>query len=333
MVGRDVLAIGASAGGVAALRLLANQFPADLDAAVLVTIHLRHPSVLDEILTDAGPLPAAFAKDGEAVEKRRIYIAPPERHLLLYGEHLWLGDGPRENYSRPALDPMFRSAAVCCGARAIGVVLTGCLGDGALGLLALKRCGGIVVVQDPCDADYPDMPTATLGRVQADHIERLPNMADLLKKLVREPAGAPRPAPEDLKFEVEIAKTGSAPQPIDSVANAKRSVFSCPECGGVMWEFDDGQAAHYRCHVGHAYASEVLSAALEENVLRALAVAQRTLEDRNELMQKLHKEAVDKGRVAAAKDWARLAQETERQLGALKDSVKNIQRLGPALQR
>ncbi len=142
---------GAGAGRLAALKLLASQFPAD-HAAVLVTIHLRHPSILDEILAAAGPLPAAFAKDGEAVEKRRIYIAPPERHLLLYGEHL-LGDGlGKLCRSRPRSN--VPSAAVCCGAWATGVILSGSLGDGALGLLALKGCGGIVVVQDPCDADY-----------------------------------------------------------------------------------------------------------------------------------------------------------------------------------
>jgi two-component system, chemotaxis family, protein-glutamate methylesterase/glutaminase len=161
MLNRDVLAIGTSAGGVEALRFLAKGFPPDFPASVLVTIHLssRFGSSLDKILSQTGPLAAGFAADGEILEKSRIYIAPPERHLLLDADRLYLGNGPRENNARPAIDPMFRSAAVCCGARAIGVVLTGTLRDGASGLWALKQSGGITVVQDPNDALHPPVGT------------------------------------------------------------------------------------------------------------------------------------------------------------------------------
>src|SRR5262249_2296055 len=145
MANRDIVAIGTSAGGVAALLFLAKNFSANLPATVLVTLHLPNQpgSTLDEILARAGPLPAAFAHDQQVLRKGRIFIAPPGRHLLVDGEHLSLGMGPRENNVRPAIDPMLRSAAICCGGRAIGVVLTGTMGDGASGLHAVSECGGL----------------------------------------------------------------------------------------------------------------------------------------------------------------------------------------------
>ena len=195
MTHRDILAIGTSAGGFEALRFLAGEFPPDLPASVLVVIHLssQFRSTLDAILTQGGPLPASFAQDGEKFERGRIYIAPPERHLLVDSERLRLGWGPRENHAKPALDPLFRSCALCCAPRAIGAVLTGALGDGAAGLLALKQCGGITVVQDPSDAAFPEMPTTALTRLKPDHVVGLSGMPALFDALVRRPAGQPTP--------------------------------------------------------------------------------------------------------------------------------------------
>jgi two-component system, chemotaxis family, protein-glutamate methylesterase/glutaminase len=147
MANRDILAIGTSAGGVEALRFLASEFPADFDASILVVIHLssQFKSMIDAVLSQSGPLPAAFAAPGEKLQRGRIYIAPADRHLILDGDRLRLGHGPRENNSRPSIDPLLRSVGLCCGPRAIGAVLTGTLGDGASGLLALKQCGGVTV--------------------------------------------------------------------------------------------------------------------------------------------------------------------------------------------
>jgi chemotaxis response regulator CheB len=158
MANRDVVAIGTSAGGVEALQFPARAFPRDLPASILIVIHLsgQFHSALDVILNQAGPLLVSFAKDGERLERSRTYIAPLERHRLLEGDRLQLGHGPPENHVRPAIDVMFRSIALCCGARAIGAILTGTLGDGASGLKTLKQCGGITVVQDPDDAAFPD---------------------------------------------------------------------------------------------------------------------------------------------------------------------------------
>jgi len=233
MANRDILAIGTSAGGVDALLRLAGGLPADLPASVLVTIHLsRHfVSALDQVLSDAGPLPARFAKDGEPLRKRQIYLAPPDRHLLVEDEHLRLGSGPRENNSRPSIDAMLRSAAVCCGGRTVGVVLTGTLGDGASGLWAVRQCGGLTVVQDPHDAAFAEMPQTALEKARPDHVVSLDDMPRLLSGLVHQPAGETVEAPSSLRYETGIARKGGlAMDDMDRIA--RRSVLACPDCHG-----------------------------------------------------------------------------------------------------
>jgi len=184
MSNRDVLAIGASAGGVDALVYLARHFPADFPAAIVATVHLSPygRSSLDRILGNAGPLPAKFAIDGAPVERGTIHLAPPDRHLIMDRDRLWLGDGPRENNSRPAIDPMLRSVAACCGARAVGAVLTGTLGDGASGLWTVGQLGGCTVVQDPDDAAFSEMPINALKLTQPDHVVALDDMPALLTR-------------------------------------------------------------------------------------------------------------------------------------------------------
>jgi len=207
MANRDILAIGTSAGGFEALRFLARSFPTDFPAAVLVCIHLpgHFRSALDRILSRDGRLPAVFAKSGMMPERGRIYIAPPGCHLLADGT-LQLGNGRSENFARPAIDPMFRSVAVCCGVRAIGVVLTGMLYDGADGLWGINRCGGLAVVQDPEDAEFCEMPVAALRRVAPDHVVTLAEMPPLLTALAAQPPGEPVPVPESIKLQVELAR-------------------------------------------------------------------------------------------------------------------------------
>jgi two-component system, chemotaxis family, protein-glutamate methylesterase/glutaminase len=315
MANRDVLAVGTSAGGVEALIFLAGHFRPDFPASILVTIHLpsHSASSLHELLTRAGSLSASFAADGERLRKAHIYIAPPDRHLLLDGDRLSLGFGPRENNSRPAIDPMLRSTAVCCGSRAIGLVLTGTLGDGASGLWAIRQCGGIAVVQDPTDAAFSEMPLTALNRAKPDHVVRLADMPALLHGLAHEPIGAPRPVPRSIAYEVEVARDGrSSMNNMDNLG--RRSVLACPDCGGVMWEIDEDELVHYRCHVGHIYAAELMSVALDENLRRALASALRALEERVALACKLYKEALDSGHRLLADNWLQKAREFEREM-------------------
>ena len=331
MANRDVLAIGTSAGGVEALLFLAKHFSREFPAAVLVTIHLpsHSRSELDGVLMRAGSLPAQFARDGDVVSNGHIYIAPPNRHLLLDGERLALGTGPRENNARPAIDPMLRSTAVCCSGRAIGVVLTGSLGDGASGLWAIRQAGGIAVVQDPKDAAFSEMPMTALNRAKPDHVVSLSAMPALLESLVQQPAGEPRPLPRSVKYEVQIARNGSSSMDdMDSIGH--RSVLACPDCGGVMWELDEEDMVRYRCHVGHSYTAELMSLALDDNLRRALASALRALEERVALGRKLYRQAVDGGHRLLAQNWADKTREFEREMDVIRASIGRMDRIAAA---
>jgi two-component system chemotaxis response regulator CheB len=323
MANRDVLAIGTSAGGVAALLFLAKSFPADFPAAILVTIHLpSHPrSVLDGILTRAGPLPAAFAKDGDVLRNSRILIAPPGRHLIVDGDTVALGIGPRENNARPAIDPMLRSAALCCGHRTVGVVLTGTQGDGASGLWAISQCGGATVVQDPHDAAFPEMPLNALNRSLPQHVVRLADLPALLEKLVHQPAATPLPPPPRLTYEVAVARSGRyIMDEMDRIG--RRSVLACPDCHGVMWEIDEGDLVRYRCHVGHAHTADTMSLALDENLRQALGSALRGLEERVALAERLRRQAADRGQNEAADHWAARKNEHEVEADVIRKAIR-----------
>lgn len=332
MSNRDVIGIGASAGGIQALLSLVGKLPSDLTAAVLVTIHL-HPnfrSSLDEIISRAGALPALFAHEGQTYRSGRIYLAPPDRHLLVYGERLRLGTGARENNSRPAIDPMLRSIAVCCGTRAIGAVLTGTLGDGASGLWAVDRCGGITLVQDPNDAAFPEMPLNALRRITPDYVLPMADIATTLVELTQRPAGEPVAVPGNIPMEVDIAR-GETRDPRATMEDmdeiGRRSLLACPQCHGVMWEIDEGELTHYRCHTGHAYTTELLSLALDDSVRRALASAERALEERLTLTQGLRRQADQSNHRASASNWASRLIEVQEELNALRTAMRRVDEL------
>ena len=322
------MAIGTSAGGVEALIALAKHLPAPFPAAILVTIHLPSgfQSSLDQILTRAGRLPARFVADGEKPGRGVIHLAPPGHHLLLEGDRFTLGAGPLENNARPAIDPMLRSAAVCCGSRSVGVVLTGMLGDGASGLWALRRCGGVTVVQDPDDAAFPEMPRTARNRAAPDHVVRLAEMPALLTSLVHQPAGAGVPVPETLRFQVDIAKNGhSGMKEMDKIG--RRSVLSCPDCGGVMWEIDEGDLVRYRCHVGHAYTAEVMSLALDQSLRHALSSAHRGYQERVALMKRMHESATVRGDNRLAATWRDKAEAYRKEGEAIEDAIRRLDRI------
>ena len=328
MPNRDIIALGTSAGGVKALQFLLGKLPAKFDAALLVTIHLaeNYVSGFDQILARSGPLPARFARERQTVERGCIYVAPPKCHLLLAGDYLELGYGPRENNARPAIDPMFRSVALCCGSRSIGIVLTGMLGDGAAGLLALKQCGALTVAQEPSDAAFPEMPAAAVRRARPDHVVALAEMPALLKKLVQQPAGDPFPIPERLRFEVDIARNGHFKMS-DMDRIGRRSALACPDCHGVMWEIEEGDIVRYRCHVGHAYTADAMAYALDENLTRALATALRALDERIAITEKLRDKAIDSHHKTSAEWWQRRRDETQREADIIRDSIRRMERM------
>ncbi|WP_442756108.1 chemotaxis protein CheB [Methylocystis sp. JAN1] len=323
MDNRDILAIGTSAGGFEALRYLTSQFNEDFGASVLITIHLPSdfPSQLDRLLSRAGRLPAAFASNNQEFAKGRIYIAPPDYHLLVVDHRLVLGAGARENHARPAIDPMLRSLAACCGERAVGVILTGTLSDGAAGLWALKECGGLTVVQDPAGAAFPDMPQAALLRSSPDHIAPLSEIPALLQRLIQQPRGERKEVPERFKLEVEIAKGGLvAMADMDHIG--RRSIFSCPDCGGAMWEITNGDLVRYRCHVGHAYTAETMDATINHEFQDAMAITLRTLKERLALARQLEMQATKKGWSDEAKSWGRKIEQLEQEMAVIAAAIR-----------
>jgi two-component system chemotaxis response regulator CheB len=334
MANRDLVAIGTSAGGVEALVVLAKGLRADFPASVLVTIHLPsdHRSELDQILGRVGPLPTVFASDGDVLRKARIYLAPPGRHLLVDGKRIMLGYGPRENHARPAIDPMLRAAAVCCANRSIGVVLTGTMGDGASGLRALKHAGGVTIVQDPKNAAYSEMPATALMQSAPDHIVHLAQIPVLLNFLVRQLADEPKPVADLVKSELEIARTGrSSMEQMDDIG--RRSVLSCPDCGGVMWEIVDDDLIRYRCHVGHAFTADLMSVAHDEDLHRALATALRVLEERIALTQRLRQQANERHCPLVVANWAERARGFEQKANLIRDSIRRMDEMAVRFQQ
>jgi two-component system chemotaxis response regulator CheB len=299
MPGHDVVVVGFSAGGIEALVRLVRDLPDNLAAALLVVHHFPPTgvSLLPEILSRAGPLPAKHAVDGESIHCGRIYVAPPDRHLLPNNGNIRLTRGPRENGHRPAIDPLFRTAAKSYGPRVIGVLLSGTLDDGAVGLMLVKQMGGIAIVQDPTDALYPGMPSSALEQVEVDHVVPVRDMAALLERLVREPAGKD-PGGSAMKHqeaESPDPAMGGAHELEHEALTGPPSGLTCPDCGGALWELVDGGPIRYRCHVGHAYTAENMVAQQALSIESALWAAIRALEEKAELSRRLARRSRQRG--------------------------------------
>lgn len=311
---RDIIVVGASMGGVEALSHLASQLSPDLRAAILVVLHISssHKSVLPDILSRAGGPPAHHPKDGETLEMGRIYVAPNDRHLLVEDGRVRVVKGPRENGHRPAVDPLFRSAARTYGSRVVGVVLTGALDCGTAGLLAVKAQGGLAVVQSPEDAFCPDMPRSALEYVKVDHCVPLAEMGALLTKLVKDapPRLAPSTSPR-MKQEVNML---SEPQRSSGpLVDGTPSHFSCPDCGGVLFEVKEEGLLRFRCRTGHGYTGEALSAGQAHALDDALWAAVRALEENAVLSRRMAARARERGHEHSARRYDERAEAAEQQ--------------------
>ena len=312
MPDHDIVVVGASAGGVEALVELTRSLPDNLPAALFVVLHVPSTgtSALPDILSRQGRLSAAHAKDGEPIETGRIYVAPPDHHVLLRTGHVHLARGPRENGHRPAVDPLFRSAAREYASRVIGVVLSGALDDGTAGLAAIKHRGGLAVAQEPTDALYPGMPGSAMANVPVDHVSPAASMGALLARLTREPAAeVPGPAPADMNVEVEVE--GFSLEAIEGEHPGKPSGFSCPDCNGVLWEIEDQGLERYRCRVGHAWSPESLLTHQSEGLEAALWIALRSLEERAALAKRLAEPARRRGHLITATRFEEQASEAQ----------------------
>lgn len=247
-----VVVLGASLGGVGALMRIASLLPPQLPAIVGVTLHIgAQHSLLPELLSRRGPNRAVHARQGERPKPGTIYVAPPDHHMLLEPDGIRLSRGPRENHARPAIDPMFRSAAIGWGSKAVGVVLTGELDDGVAGLAAIKKCGGIAIVQDPEEAEARSMPRSALDNVEVDHCLPIEQMVSLLVRLMSRAGVEARRPPRHLLLE-HGASNGSGHM-TDLSAIGQVSALTCPDCGGALWEISSDPPLRYRCHTGHAY--------------------------------------------------------------------------------
>ena len=289
--GHNVIVVGTSAGGLEALDQLVGQLPTDLAASIFIVQHMA-PDTSGEPLTRRLGRHKAFdaklAKEGERFKPGRIYIAPPDSHLLLKADRVLVRKGARENRSRPGIDPLFRSAAVAHGRRVIGVVLTGMLDDGTAGLIAIKRCGGVTVVQDPKDAAYPGMPQSAVDNVDVDHCVSIAEMGELLTTLVAKPPGKATRVPSDLRSEATIAERVLSD--IGQVESLGHQVpYNCPNCGGVLWEMSTPRVKRYRCHTGHSFTGPTLLASQSEKIEEILWVSLRMFEERKNLLKSMAK--------------------------------------------
>lgn len=320
---KRIVVIGASAGGIDALRRILADLPTDFPVPIGIVIHTspQSPSVLDEIFDRAGALPVTHARNGEPLRGGHVYVAPPDYHLLVEPGLLRVTRGPRENRFRPAVDPLFRSAAQVYGPGAIGVVLTGNLDDGTAGLAAVKQLGGTAIVQDPGDAAYPSMPRSALLHVKVDYSVPLADIAPLLVRLagaeLRERGEAAVPDP--IGVEISIAKEHP---PLDSGLEriATPSRFACPACHGVLMQIDGSSPPRFRCHTGHGYSAEALLASLEDAIEESLWSSVRAIEEGVLLARHMAEHARQKDDLSGARYLAEQAIRLREQM----DTVRGL---------
>ena len=327
MNNRDIIVVGASAGGVSVLKDLVNSLPKDLEASIFVVLHTSpfSPSQLPQILTKAGALKASQPEDGETIRKGHIYIAAPDHHLILQkDEKIAVKKGPKENRFRPSVDALFRSAAFIYGPRVTGIVLSGLLDDGTSGMWNIKRCGGATIVQDPNEAMYPSMPQNVMQYVDVDHVVPVSEMGELLIKLINSKTPKkPNLSKEDmmlLKMEVIIATRDNAFE-IGILDMGNLTTFTCPECHGALIAIEEGQLIRYRCHTGHAYTTSSLLASVTKSIEEKLWEAMRALEENTMLLNQIGDHYKKIGNPDAASQFKKKAKEIADRARVVHDSV------------
>jgi two-component system chemotaxis response regulator CheB len=300
-----------------------ESLPPDIPAAIFVVLHLapHGRSALPAILGRSGCLPASHPAQGEAIEPGRVYVAPPDHHLAIENERIRLSRNASENGHRPAIDVLFRTAARAFGSRVVGVVLTGNLDDGTAGLAAIKRCGGAAVVQDPREADYPSMPESAIANVEVDHVLPIGDIGSLLDRLAREsrpaiPAGCGNVEEEPDAMgtnDRDIGENGPAGEP---------SGFTCPDCGGSLYERPGEKPLHFRCRTGHAFSPESLLAKQGDALDAALWAALRSLEENAAMSRRMEKRARESGNESSRKRYERRAHATEKHAQVLRSMLQ-----------
>ena len=305
-----IMVIGTSAGGLQALSRFIVQIPENFPFPILIVQHVSAEAtgrVLLELLNKQGKLTCHYAENNMKIKVGSIYIAPSDHHLMIEKPgYLLITKGATENRFRPAIDPLFRSAAVAYGNKVIGILLTGYLDDGTSGLMAIQRCGGICIIQDPKDADYPDMPLNALNQMKPDYCVPINEMGSLLFKIISKKTGKQAPIPKDIIQETIIAERVLSDLP--SVNSLGEQVpFNCPGCGGVLWEIKKGSFKRYRCHTGHAYTAASLLEEQTKKIEETMWTALRMFEERRNLLTTISKQG-NNASSKNAKERAELSQ-------------------------
>ena len=329
MPSRNIIVIGASAGGFEALQTLVSALPRDLDASIFVVWHMSPEvrGVLPHVLNKHVTLPASNAYDGEPIELGRIYVAPPDRHMVLEEGRIRITRGPKENRFRPAVDPLFRSAAYVYGPRVIGIILSGALDDGTSGLWTVKHYGGIAIVQHPHDAAVSSMPESALQKVDVDYSLPVAEMSALLVRLCKESL-----APESLNLSLTMKEQKQTETEIrtalddtdaarDILQYGELSKYACPECHGVLVALREGDIIRFRCHTGHAYSNDSLLAAITGQIDESLWNAVRGVEESVFLLNHLGDHCAEVNQPRLAAKYFQKAKEADARLQALKSLV------------
>ena len=321
----QIVVIGASAGGLQALSDLVGELPESLDVAILIVVHTKTEgeSFLPDILGRRTSVPVQFGEHGASIQRGRIYISPPNVHMLVgHTGGIRLHHGPRENGFRPAVDPLFRTAARTFGAGTMGVILSGALDDGTYGMKVVKDAGGTTVVQDPDEASFPGMPLSVLRYVDVDHVLPAVQIGQLIASDARGATSKPvegevtmarqkEPEPQNPAEETDVEEMEETFGP--------PSGLTCPDCGGALWEIKNGELSRYRCHVGHQYTTDGLDAGQQEAVENALWSAVRVLEEHADLRNRMASRADAAGMVAVSSGFSESASDSKRQAHTIRE--------------
>ncbi|KAM3105397.1 chemotaxis protein CheB [Phormidesmis sp. 146-33] len=323
MPNRNIIVIGASAGGVETLTQLVSALPKDLSAVIFVTVHFPSygTSVLPQILDRCATLPAFHPKDGDPIELGKIYVAPPDYHLVLHNHRIRLSRGPRENGHRPAIDVLFRSAAHSYGQRVVGVILSGLLDDGTAGLKVIKERGGMAIVQNPDEASFDGMVRSAIENVKVDLVLNVSDIALRLVALSQETVREDDSMSDNFEREVEVVATSKADLEQGKHPQTTPSMVTCPDCGGVLWEVKTNNLIRYRCHVGHVYSSDSLLSEQASLVETSLWSAIRALEEKAALARRMAKQARDQNRLLSEAQFLARADEAKQQADVVRRVV------------
>ena len=319
MLNRDIIVVGASAGGIEATSDLLVQLPEDIKAAVFVVIHTTSEAdgMLASVLDRRCALQTVIAKDEDKISYGNVYVAPPDNHIMLLDGRIRILHGPKENRFRPAIDPLFRSAAVTFSSRVIGIILSGLLYDGVSGLNAIKKCGGIAITQKPEEALFPDLPVNTIANIKVDHVLSVKRMGSLINQLISESVKDNLTIPTELKKELTVTKTI-----LNNTLDMEYDrLFTCPECNGPLLEVKDN-ILRYRCATGHAYTAEDLLISQNESFEAAIFAALRMLEEHANMLEGLAEINHDI-HIKATENYNKRAKEAKNHAKILRDLLLN----------